>query len=507
VSAAVPTGTVEIRSDSSVRLGVFLAGGSLLGGLLAGQLVASGHPFVVVGLAAAILPVLLWKRPELGPTVLLVGGLTVEQFGYTIGARGGAATAKIPLFHGVGGLHINPADILLALLFGIYLVKRGTGAVRSWPRSPMATSVIWVLVAVLYGLVLGKLHGGTIRFAFTEIRPYVYLSATFFLASVLVTSRAAFRAVLWAIVISVAFKAAQGLLLFMSVRRLSVRPDAVLGHEEALFFALFFLLVLGLWLFEVSGTLRTTATWLVPVVLAGDLANTRRAAWLVLGVGVITLLAVAHSVLPRRRRVIGRILLVLALVCSVYIPAFWNKTGGLAQPARAVRSAVAPSSERDQSSDLYRIQEDENLWLNIREGKVIGKGFGVPINYALPIEDISDIDPFIKYIPHDGVLYILMRMGLLGAVAFWSLLGMAIVFGCRLARAVDRELALVGALAVAIVVAYAFEGHTDQGFFYYRVAFVVGTLLGLAEAARRMLPPDGRRLRAEPSLVPAEPER
>jgi hypothetical protein len=461
--------------------------------------VASGQPVVVVGLAAAILPVLLWKRPEFGPTVLLVGGLTVEQFGYTIGPRSGAATAKIPLFHGLSGLHISPADILLALLFGIYLAKRGTGAVRAWPRSPMASAVTWLLVAVLYGLVLGKLHHGTLRFAFTEIRPYVYVAGTFFLASVLVTTRAAFRAVLWGIVIAVAFKAAQGLLLFMSVRRFAVRPDAVLGHEEALFFALFFLLVLGLWLFEVSGTLRTTATWLVPVVLAGDLANTRRAAWLVLGVGVLTLLAVAHVVLPRRRKVIGRILLALVLVCSIYIPAYWNKTGGLAQPARAVRSAISPSSERDQSSDLYRIQEDANLWFNIRQSKVIGKGFGVPINYALPIEDISDIDPFIVYIPHNGVLYVLMRMGLFGAIVFWSMLGLAIVYGCRLARAVDRELAVVGALVVAVTVAYAFEGHTDQGFFYYRVAFVMGTLLGLAEAARRMLPPPARRLRAEPA--------
>jgi hypothetical protein len=498
VTAVAPTG-VDLRDDRTpVRLAAFLAIASVLGGLLAGWLVADGKPIVVLGLLAAFLPVLLWKRPELGPTVLVVGGLTIEQFGYTIGARGGAATTKIPLFHGMSGLHINPADLLLVLLFSIYLIKRDTALVRPWPHSPTASSVKWLLVAVLYGLVLGKLHHGTLRFAFTEIRPYVYLAATFYLASVLIANRSALRSVLWAIVLSVSFKAAQGLMLFLSVRHMAVRPDAVLGHEEALFFALFFLLVLSLWLFEVKGTLRKTATWLVPVVLAGDLANTRRAAWLVLGVGVLTLLAVTASVLPRRRRAVGRILVGLVLFCSVYIPAYWNKTGGLAQPARAVRSAVAPSSERDQSSDLYRIQEDENLWFNIREGKVIGKGFGVPINYALPIEDISDIDPFIKYIPHDGVLYVLMRMGLFGAIAFWSLLGLAIVYGCRLARAVDRELAVVGAVVVAMVVAYAFEGHTDQGFFYYRVAFVMGTLLGLAEAARRMLPPEGRRLRAEP---------
>jgi O-antigen ligase len=147
---------------------------------------------------------------------------------------------------------------------------------------------------------------------------------------------------------------------------------------------------------------------------------------------------------------------------------------------------VIKPDPRDASSDLYRVQEDANLKLNMREGKPLGRGFGVPIDYALPIQDISSIDPLIKYIPHNGILYILMRMGYLGGVAFWSMIGIAIITACRLARSRDRELAMVGAVTAALVVAYVFEGATDQGFFFYRIAFVVGTMLGLCEAARAM---------------------
>ena len=141
---------------------------------------------------------------------------------------------------------------------------------------------------------------------------------------------------------------------------------------------------------------------------------------------------------------------------------------------------------RDESSDVYRIQENQNLKLNIREGGVLGKGFGLPINYALPIDDISTIDPLILYVPHNGVLYIFMRMGLLGAIAFWSLIGIAIITGCRLVRSRNREVALFGALLACALVGYALEGYNDQGFFMYRIAFVIGTLLGLGEAARRL---------------------
>ena len=33
----------------------------------------------------------------------------------------------------------------------------------------------------------------------------------------------------------------------------------------------------------------------------------------------------------------------------------------------------------------------------------------------------------------------------------------------------------------------ALMGGVDQGFFFYRIAFITGTLLGLAEAARRLV--------------------
>lgn len=475
------------RDAPPAAVAALLAAGAVVAGLLAGQLVASGHTVAVPALALVILPVVLWKKPELGPTVLVVAALGVEQFDHFGGAgpTAGAVTARIPLFHGLGAVPLNPADLLLCLLFAIYVAKSGTSTSLPWPRSAMSTAVLCLLGAVGVGVLVGMAHGGEVRIALLEARPYVYLTATFVLASVLISTRAAIRAVLWGLVLAIGFKAVQGLVVFLAVRRLAYRPEAVLGHEEALFFALFLLLTVALWLFEIPGPLRTTATALAPVVVAADLANSRRAAWLVLAVGFAALAVVGFVTLPARRRFLRRTLLAITVVAAVYLPQYWDRTGGLAQPARAIRSAVAPSP-RDESSNLYRVQEDANLLLNIREAGPLGKGFGVPINYALPIVDLSDVNPFIQYIPHNGVLYILMRMGPLGGIAFWSMLGIGIVAACRVAKSRDRELAAVGAIVVAALIGYAFEGHIDQGFFFYRIAFVVGTLLGLTEAARRL---------------------
>jgi hypothetical protein len=130
----------------------------------------------------------------------------------------------------------------------------------------------------------------------------------------------------------------------------------------------------------------------------------------------------------------------------------------------------------------------------------------VPIDYA-NITDISAIDPLIAYVPHNGVLYILMRMGLFGGIAFWSLLGAGIITGCRLVRSRNREVAVFGALLACALVGYALEGYNDQGFFMYRIAFVIGALLGLGEAARR-LEAEGIVAETVPDvLVPARPRR
>ncbi len=496
--AAAPPSAVRGGAVRGLMFGFALLVGGLIFGLVAGDLAAAGHSLDVVALAAVLLPVLFWKRPQFGPVVLLAAAVLVEQVVATplttaVDEPGVGAvlpipnipiTSHIPLFAGIGSFHLEPADLLLLMIGVIYLL-RTTPQTRNWPRTHVSRALAALLGSVALGIFIGMGHHGQLRVSLMEARPYVYLAATYVLTATLIRTHSAIRAVLWGFVVAAALKAVQGVYIFIEVRNWHPRPDAVLGHEDAYTFGIYILLVVALWLFEVPGRLRKTATWLLPLIIAANLANNRRAAWLLLGGGLLAVVVIAYQCLPARRRKLGRAGMVVLAFSALYIPAYWNKTGSLAQPARAIHSQISPDI-RDASSDLYRVQEDANLKLNIKQGGLLGKGFGVPIDYALPIVNISTIDPNIKYIPHNGVFYILMRMGLLGGIAMWALLGTGIVAGCRLARSVDREIAVVGALVAGALVAYALEGSIDQGFFFYRIAFEIGTLLGLAEAARRI---------------------
>jgi hypothetical protein len=320
----------------------------------------------------------------------------------------------------------------------------------------------------------------------TEVRPFFYLIVTTLLVSRLIRTGRDVSAVLWTFVIATGFKAIQGVLVFRSVRHLNPRPEAILGHEESLFFAIFVFLTVILWLIESPGLLRRTATTLLPVVLIADIGNSRRLAWLVMFLGLIALGVVGAIALPSRRRLLFRLGALAAVALAIYLPLYWNGTGGLAQPARALRSAVDPSS-RDVSSDLYRTQESANLKFDvIHHSTPLGAGFGVPIDYDLPIVDLRESSPILSYVPHNGLLYLMLRFGVLGTAAFFAVVGTGLIVASRLARSRHRQARLVGLLAIGALVGYVTQGYNDLGFGFYRIALVTGVILGLTTAVSRM---------------------
>jgi O-antigen ligase len=293
------------------------------------------------------------------------------------------------------------------------------------------------------------------------------------------------RAVVWTFVGTVGFKALQGIYVWISAQNLVPKPEAYISHEASYFFVIFVVLVPALWLFEQRGRLRTWATWLLPVVIFAIAVNNRRAAWEMLGAAFLCFGIIAYKAAPIRRGVLGKAVAALLLFSAVYFPVMWNSTRSVAAPVRAIKSQVEPNL-RDALSDTYRVQENANLELNIKQSAPLGKGYGVKINYALPIQDLSAQDSVIAYVPHNQVLDVLVGMGFLGGVAVWFLIGAGIISGARLAQTGDREVAVVGLVVACALVAYTLIGAEDVGFYFSRIAFITGTLLGLAEAARRL---------------------
>lgn len=462
--------------------------GALAVSAAAGLLAPTGRLALLAGVVLLVVPVVAVWRIQAVAVGLVLLALLIEQ--YPIGVGVSDLTDQIPLFTSlngsvtVSGLYVNPMELLLAGVLVAFIVKAASGTLRL-PRSALAVSIGLLSLSLLLGTLHGLLLGGSSTMALWEMRPFIYLVIFYLIGYQMPRRLGSMSALLWLLVVGVWIKTLQGVLLLPTFFATHPRPDYLLSHEDAFFFVLYIVLVPLLWLYRLPSRLRTVATLALPFVVVVDLANNRRVAWLMLAVAILVLIPLIWVRLPDRRRLIGASLAGVLVASAVYFPIFWDHSGIVGGPAAALRSAIAPDT-RQSASDLYRQQENANIAFNIQQSPIIGAGFGRPIDYALPIVDLTKSDPFLAYIPHDGVMYIWMRIGIIGALVFWSFAGFAFLSAFRLSRAREKRLSVVGALSVAALCCYLVEGYLDLGLFWFRIAVFLGFMLGVLEVGRRL---------------------
>jgi O-Antigen ligase len=465
---------------------------AMLGAVIVGVSIAQlflGSAIAVVVLFALAVAVAVWIAPWTGIMILGIAAALIEQFPLLAEGANSDVTDRILFFKslnaaaGLGGIYATPFELFLALLIAVWLIKGFATRTLALPRSPLSRSVAVFGLLIAIGWVRGVTGGGSFNDSLLELRPWLYLVIAYFVSSQLLTSKKHLQALLWVLAIGIGIKGIQGVISL--ALHYNARPQAILAHEESFFFGLFIAVLAALWLMPIKGRLRTTMTFLFPFVLVADIANQRRTAWAITGAALLAVFILCYVGLPERRRAIASFAAVGCVLAAIYWVGFSNNPGLMGQPARAVLSQLAPSS-RDQQSNQYRTVENVNLGVAIRQTMPFGSGFGHPIPQQVPNVDVSNVDSFITYLPHNGVLYVWLRLGLAGIVCFWLLIGIAIMTAIQTFRRRRSEFAmLVSITLVLALVAYVMQGFFDMGLYWFRIAIAVGLLMGALEAVRR----------------------
>lgn len=450
-----------------------------------------GSPAAIAVLSALAVAVFVWRAPTAAIIFLVGCAAVIEQFSLVAEGTFSDGTDRIPFFQslntgaGLGGIYATPFELFLGLLLFAWLIKGFAARTLVLRRTPMSFSLAAFAFLVGVGWVRGVLGGGSFTDSLLELRPWLYLVITFTVTSQLIKTEGQLRALLYALVTGIGLKGIQGVITLSTH---AGRPQAILAHEESFFFGLFIALLAVLWMLGAGGRLRILMTVFFPFVLISDIANQRRTAWAIAAAVLITVFLVCFAAFPEHRKRIATFGAIGACLAAMYWVGFSNDPGLGGQPARAVLSVIAPSG-RDQQSNQYRTVENVNLGIAIRQTMPLGTGFGHPIPQAVPNVDISNIDSFISYLPHNGVLYLWLRLGLLGIVAFWSMIGIAVMTAITTMRRQKREIATLITLTVlAAIVAYVAQGFYDMGLYWFRIATVMGCLIGALEALGRMEP-------------------
>jgi len=400
------------------------------------------------------------------------------------------------------GVAISAAEVLMSLGLLAWLSARSKTRGEAQPLGGVLKPYLVFMLVVLFAEVRGLLSGGDFLTSLWELRPQVYGFIMFLLAASLVRERAHLRT------LAIIFFACVGLKAVLADFRYFVTlgsnlgsAQAVMSHEESYFFAL---LVVGAFALLVWHGREKLMLWLVPLVPLAGLAlveNRRRVGVLAFWVALALVFSLAVRFEPTVRKRVAILGAVLGLAALALTVTYWDHPSGtIGQLVRPIRTAVQPdTSGRDAQSDAYRIAENLNLVATYAESPLVGIGFGKPMLYLYPMADISQIYPLWNYIPHNTILWISMRMGVVGMAAFWGLVGVILLQAMTfMTTSKDRALRGIAAFAVIAVIAQLVVAWGDLQLENYRNMMFFGVMAGVVDA----LPSIARRQVAE--APPAE---
>jgi O-Antigen ligase len=451
-------------------------------------------------LATAVLtPVLMWRYPMLLLYIVLTSTCLFEIFDTN---HSDSITDKVPFFWNVNTIFQSRGANVKAVplnIFEVLVVTAGLcsgiqailGRRVSLQGSILLRPMVAYLAFVFLNIGRGLAEGNDYHIIMQEVRAQVYFLLSFLIAINLIKKSQHFTAILW---ISAATIALKGVLYtfrrYVTMAGLPLPDQGVGSHEEAFFFNCYVTLLITLWLCRSHLKLQLFMLMFLPTVIMGNLATNRRAGTAALVVAVPILILAAYRALPARRKMAAALGITLLIAGPTYYNAFKNSESAIAQPARAIRSHFQPD-ERDLNSNQYRDAENLNLISTIKESPyttVMGYGYGKKMLHVAEIADISDVYELWDILPHNQILWIWMRTGTLGFIAFWGTITAIIIRLCRIILLNDKDgdttHKIFGIWGITILAMLMIFGLLDLQLSIYRNMIFVPIIFGAAEVLR-----------------------
>jgi hypothetical protein len=476
-----PELVADYHAGNERRRQIVLTSAAIVLSLVFALLVLWFHVLSVVGLLIWLAVIAIAIRPFVGLCVafglcMLFEGGGADQLMLPGAYLHGGLGATI----GLNGAIVSPLELLLVITFLVWFAQATMrrqvavsfrGGALGWPMAAF-------VAAMVVGVVRGVLGGGDFNIALWESRFLFYVIMCYVLAANTIRSRGQIRVLLWVMLIATTLWAIEGAyrrVALIDTGLLGVTPEFAYGHEDVIFLGTHLLLVLAQWVFKAPIWQRVFGLFSVPIVGFTMLATERRAGYIAL---IVAFLAYTLVFMMAHRKAFFLVSVPAIIAMAIYLPVFWNNTSIIGQPARAVRSLSQPDA-RDASSNLYRDLELINVRYTIKSNPILGVGFGRPFDFIVGLPDLSWW-PFWHFEPHHNILWVWLKLGTFGFIAFWLLLATAVARATHVVRTLKSSEARVWALftLTGIVTTVVFC-YVDLGLVQGRVTVFLGTLLGV----------------------------
>lgn len=378
---------------------------------------------------------------------------------------------------GLGGLLPSPLELLLFLACIVWLTHGILCRRLEFRGGRLFWAMRLFVLALLFGVLRGLLEGAELRFVLWEARFLFYSVYCYVLASNTIRTRRHVAVLTAIIFFTTGLYAIEGVyrrVALIDTGQLGEMRENFFEHESTVFLATLIVLILVQQVFGAARWQRILGVTMLPIAVFTMLATERRAGQIAL---IIGFLVFALILLVVHRKAFVLLALPIMVGGAIYIPLFWSNTGIAGQPARAIRSLYEPD-ERDAASNWARELEKINIRATIAANPILGVGFGRPYLFVVSTPDISWW-PLWQHETHRNILWVWLKTGALGFIAFWILMGTSIVRAAHLARTLHApELRTFALLALIGIITSLVFCYVDLGLTGGRVPVFLGTIIG-----------------------------
>jgi hypothetical protein len=379
---------------------------------------------------------------------------------------------------------VTPMELHLLFILFLWLVARVLRGDSDKVEIPVKVPAMLFILALVGSSMQGWMKGGNIVISLWETRALAYLLVMFFLVPRIIQSKKQLHNLFWFCIVGISIKALQGAIRFASLGFSFVRwpiiYETLTSHEDAVFFVALFMFLIALTLFGGSKTQQRALLGLLGLLLVGFIAAQRRATYASFA---FTFLAFMVLLKKEDLRVMIRPLIILAVPFLLYLGAYWNSGySTMSTVALQVKATLTGEGgvrgSQDKSSTFYREVENYNLAYTFQRAPIVGIGFGMP--FQTPFNLWLSKNKLATYIPHNQILWVFLKMGIIGGFCFWFFFNSYLHHGAQVfSKLSDPYLKAVCAVCIVSVFNQLVVSYVDMQLTFYRNMIHLGTLMGL----------------------------
>jgi hypothetical protein len=486
IDATFPVRAPRRQTGTWIVLGLLL-----FGALATAAATVVGNGNIIVAAAPVLLLVglgVMWFAPirlpllAMGFLSLALDAMYEGPYNSPLAPLGSLLAINLNKSLPISFLAVPGIVVILGFLLVVHLHRRvrrlRTDSASSAPAANVLIRSVGVsLLAVIGLIVLGYKNQGDMQMAKIQVQNFILVLGVAYLFAISMRGLPDHRVLGVLLVTAACLKSLYAVFVFYAVPEAFVISNGAYAttHGDSMLFASATVLLIVMFAEQPVRRYGVLCAILLPLLMAGMVANSRRLVWVEVAAGLVTFWLISRR--SKLKRVVIYAMVAAFPLFLAYVAVGWNSGSKVFAPVKLFRSV---GDSKVDNSTLYRDLENYDLLATMRINPIIGSGFGHPFAEPVTLPDISFFREF-RYMPHNSILGLWAFAGPVGFSGLWFALVVGVYLAARSYRYARVPEERVGAfMVIAAIVIFAAQCCGDIGFSERKSIFLVGPALAVA---------------------------